>query len=260
MRKKEQQESIRVKIMSRMSKTVLVATVIMAIVGAVLNFVSTMSLLEKTMTESAQLAADRVQQELFAYENIVYEIGCMTQLSDEEITLEQKKELIDQRAKVHGFQRGNVLDINGTSIFDGNNYADREYYQESRKGKTFISEPLVSKVTGEFTVIISAPIWANGIPESTVVGVVYFVPVGTFLNDIANSIQMSDGASAYMLDGKGTAIASQDMESVLNQANTIEQAKSDSSLKTLAAIEKKMVNGENGFGTYVYGTEGKVFL
>ena len=256
--KKRQQDSIQARIMSRMSTTVLVGTVLIGILGVVLNFTSTIRLLQQTTTEAVCIAAERVDQELSAYSNIVYEIGTMTQLSDDQVTLEQKKALIEQRAEVHGFQRGNLLDINGNSIFDGNNYSDRAYYQAAMKGQKFISEPLVSKVTGEFTVIIAAPIWENGVPESRVVGVVYFVPVATFLNDIVSSIQMSEGASAYMLNGSGTTIADPNMQNVVNEKNTIEEAKTNGSLKGLAKLEKEMVSGESGFGSYFYDGQTKV--
>ena len=256
--KKRQQDSIQARIMSRMSTTVLVGTVLIGILGVVLNFTSTIRLLQQTMTEAVCIAAERVDQELSAYSNIVYEIGTMTQLSDDQVTLEQKKSLIEQRAEVHGFQRGNVLDANGNSLFDGNNYSDRAYYQAAMKGQKFISEPLVSKVTGEFTVIIAAPIWENGVPESRVVGVVYFVPVATFLNDIVSSIQMSEGASAYMLNGSGTTIADPNMQNVVNEKNTIEEAKTNGSLKGLAKLEKEMVSGESGFGSYFYDGQTKV--
>ena len=156
MKKREQQTGIRAKIMSRMSKTVLTATIIIGIVGTIMNYISTMNLLEQTLTETVQIAAERVDQELLVYSSIVYEIGCMSQLSDAEMTVEQKQNFINQRAQLHGFTRGNVLDLNGNSIFDGNNYADRAYYQAAIEGKTFISEPLISKVTGEFTVIIAS--------------------------------------------------------------------------------------------------------
>lgn len=258
MKKREQNEGIRAKIMSRMSKTVLAATIIIGIVGTIMNYVSTMNLLEQTLTETVQIAAERVEQELEVYSSIVYEIGCMTQLSNAEMTVEQKQDFINQRAQVHGFTRGNVLDINGNSIFDGNNYADRAYYQAAIKGETFVSEPLISKVTGEFTVIIAAPIWADGVPESTVTGVVYFVPIGTFLNDIVNSIQVSDNTITYMLNGSGTVIAHHDMENVTSEKNVLEEVKSDSSLKALAKLEQKMVNGENGFGTYLLGGRNSV--
>lgn len=258
MRKKQKDDSIRSQIMTRMSMTVLIATLIIGIVGAILNTVSTFRLLEQTMTETAHIAAERVEQELLAYSYIVYEIGTMKQLSDPMVTVEEKKDLIDNRAKVHNFQRGNLLDISGNSIFDGNNYSDRAYFQAAIKGDYFISEPLVSKVTGEFTVIIAAPVWENGIPESKVVGVVYFVPVGTFLNDIVTSIQVSEGGGAYMLNGSGTTIAHQVMENVTNEQNIIEQAKTETSLKKLASITQKMILGESGYDSYFYEGQNKV--
>lgn len=254
----KKQDSIRAKIMSRMSKTVLVGTVIIGVISALLNFFSTMNLLEQTMTETVQIAAERVEQELSAYCNIVYEVGCIKQLSDEQVSVEQKQALINQRAQVHGFQRGNILDANGNSIFDGNNYSDREYYQVAIKGQRFISEPLVSKVTGEFTVIIAAPIWKDGVPGSSVVGVVYFVPVGTFLNDIVTSIEISKGSGAYILNGSGTTIAHPDMEKVTNEENAIEQAKTNSGLKHLAELSEKMIAGESGYGSYMYSGQTKV--
>ena len=33
----------------------------------------------------------------------------------------------DERVAMHGFQRGNIIGADGCSIFDGNDYSDREY-------------------------------------------------------------------------------------------------------------------------------------
>lgn len=252
MQKNTREDSIRAKIMLRMSATVLVALLIIGIISTVMNFISTMSLIEQTMTETAQIAAERVEQELLVYSKIAYEVGCSPKLASGAVNARDKQKLIDQHAAAHDLQRGNVLDANGKSIFDGKDYSDREYFKKSIKGETCISEPLVSKVTGEFTVIISAPIWEDGIPDTTVVGVVYFVPSSTFLNDIVTSIQVSDNGSAYILNGSGTTIAHQNMENVTNEENTIQDAKTDSSLKQLAEIEKKMIDGERGYASYRY--------
>ncbi len=252
MQKNTREDSIRSKIMLRMSATVLVALLVIGVISTVMNFISTMNLIEQTMTETAQIAAERVEQELLVYSKIAYEVGCSPKLASSAISARDKQKLIDQHAAAHDLQRGNVLDTNGKSIFDGKDYSDREYFKASMKGDTFVSEPLVSKVTGEFTVIISAPIWENGIPDTTVVGVVYFVPSSTFLNDIVTSIQVSENGSAYILNGSGTTIAHQNMENVTNEENTIQDAKTDSSLKQLSEIEKKMIDGERGYGSYRY--------
>ena len=252
MQKNTREDSIRSKIMLRMSVTIVIATLVLGIITVVMNFVSTMNLIEQTMTETARIAAERVEQELLVYSKIAYEVGCSVELASDEVSTERKQEIINEHAKAHDLQRGNVLGADGKSIFDGTDYSDREYFKEAINGDTCISEPLISKLTGEFTVIISAPIWRNGIPESEVVGVVYFVPSGTFLNDIVNSIQVSKGGSAYILNGLGTTIAHKNMENVTNEENTIEDAKTDSSLKQLASIEKKMIAGESGYNSYRY--------
>lgn len=258
MQKSTRDDSIRVKIMLRMSTTVLIATLIIGIITTVMNYISTMSLIEQTMTETAQIAAERVEQELLVYSKIAYEVGCSPKLASGAVSARDKQKFIDQHAAAHDLQRGNVLDVNGKSIFDGKDYSDREYFKASIKGDTCVSEPLVSKVTGEFTVIISAPIWENGVPDSSVVGVVYFVPSSTFLNDIVNSIKISKGGSAYILNGSGTTIAHRNMENVTSEENTIQDAKTDSSLKQLASIEKKMINGESGYSSYTYKGEKKL--
>ena len=117
MGKKQKSDNIQALIMNRMSVTVLIGTLIIGIVGAILNYVSTINLLKQTMTEAVQIAAERVEQELVAYSNLVYEAGCMTQLSDPLVSTSERKSLIEQRALVHGFQRGNLLNENGISLF-----------------------------------------------------------------------------------------------------------------------------------------------
>ncbi len=56
-----------------------------------------------------------------------------------------------------------------------------------------------------------------------------------------------------MLNKDGYTIAHFNQDNVRNKENTINDAKNDTSLSDIAEIEKKMVNGEAGFGTYTYG-------
>ena len=255
---KMKENSIRRKIMLRMSATILVATLLTGMIGAIMNYNSTMTLVEQTMLEAVKLAANCVEGELQAYSNIAYEVGCIHELSDEAVTVERKQQILNERVKTYGFERGNILDASGKSIFDGTDYSERDYFKTAIKGDTCISEPLISKVTGQLTVIISAPIWKDGIAGGTVEGVLYFVPVSTFLSDIVTDIQLSKGGSAYILSKSGTTIAHHDVTKVTNEENKIEDSKTDSSLKQIAVLEKKMVNGKNGFGKYTYEGTNKV--
>ena len=61
-----------------------------------------------------------------------------------------------------------------------------------------------------------------------------------------------------MINETGTVIAHKNIDSVLSQENSIEEAKTDSSLKKIAALESRMISGESGFGTYFYGGTNKM--
>lgn len=245
--------SIRTKILLSMTLTVIISLLTVGVAGIILNYSSTNSLLEQDMKEMAKVAAQRAEHELEAYTNVAFDAGSIARLANPETSITEKKALMEQRAQSHGFVGYNLLDINGDSLFDGKNYSDRKYVQEAFAGHAYISEPLLSKVTGRLSVMVAAPLWKGGIPNTEVVGVVYFKPEETVLNDIVTDIQISKNGSAYMLNAAGTTIAHRDMDNVKNQENTQEDAKTDPSLARLAEIESRMTRGESGFGRYSYG-------
>ena len=245
-------KTIRKKIQFNMIMTVLISLVVVGLTSIYLNYTSTLDTLENTMGEAAKIASQRVEQELQAYKNVAIDTGMVARLSNPASTVEDKQLIVNQRAESVGFVRGNVLDLNGNSLFDGNNYADRSYFQAAIKGQAYVSEPVVSKVTGELSIIVASPIWQDGDPTKPITGVVYFVPKETFLNDIVNDIQISANGQAYMLDKEGNTIAHKNMDNVKNKENSIAESATDKNLVQLAALEKQMVAGSSGFGQYEY--------
>ena len=241
--------SIRKKITVCLMATVVIALLLVGATSITLNYRSTLATVEQMMSETAVLAAERVEQELIAYRNVAMDTGCIPQLSDGMASVEVKRAIIDERVSMHGFQRGNIVGINGKSIFDGNDYSDREYVQQAMAGAVYVSEPLVSKVTGELSIIVAAPIYAGGSRGSSIVGVVYFVPPETFLNDIVSSIKVSENSRAYMINKSGDTIADNTLDTITTQ-NIEREAQSDASLKELAAIHGEMRQGKNGFGGF----------
>ncbi len=250
-------KSIRTKITTCLILTVIIGLVASGASGILLNYNNTMSTVERMMGQTAVLAAERVQQELEVYKNVVMEVGCIPQLSDSEVSVEDKQVIIDERVSMHDFQRGNIVGADGISIFDGNDYSDREYVRQAMEGNVYVSEPLISKVTGELSIMVAAPLYSEGNYGKSVAGVVYFVPRETFLNDIVSAIQVGENSRAYMINKSGGTIADVTLDTITVQ-NIEEEAKSDPALKELAAIHSEMRQGKNGFGSYVNG-EDKMF-
>lgn len=229
------------------------AAIVCGAVGIAMSYFSSQTVLEQTMEVVAQQTAEHVSYQLQSYRYAAEALGMVPELSDPEVPVSEKQTLVNAWAENYDMERGNLLTTTGDSLFDGNNYSDREYFQQAMTGKSWFSTPTVGKITGELSIMVAAPLWQDGIEGGQIAGVVYFVPHETFLNDIMASISVSDNSSAYMLDKNGNTIAHENIENVRNQENTVEDAKTDSSLKELAALETKMAAGESGFGQYKYG-------
>ena len=247
-------KSIRKKITVCLIATVLISLVLVGVSSIALNYRSTLATVEQMMCETAVLAAERIEEELNAYKNVAMDTGRITQLSNSFTPLEEKKAIIDERVSLHGFQRGNVIGLDGISIFDGKDYSDREYVQQAMKGNVYVSQPLVSKITGELSIMVAAPLYSG---RGIISGVVYFVPPETFLNDIVSSIKISENSQAYMINKEGDTIADITLDTITTQ-NVEREAQSDRSLKQLAAIHGEMRQGKNGFGSF-HAAEGPRF-
>ena len=223
-----------------------VGMVVLGVFSCIMEFSSARSLTVNNMQEIVKIAAGRVEWELTAYSNIASGLGMATELSDPAAPAVVKQAILDGTTSQYGLQRCNLIDAEGNGI-DGNTYSDRNYYQAAMRGQTMISEPLVSKVTGQLTVIVAAPLWKGGVANSEPVGCVYIVPNEEFMNDLMRDINISESGGAYMIDQNGNTIASADMEAVKNSENIETLAKTDASYADVAAAHAKMRAGETGF-------------
>lgn len=236
---------------------ILLISVSLILVGGVscwLNYSSTESTLEQNMQETAKVAAQQVQYQLRATMNQVELIGTVARLTSENTTLEQKQSLTETYRKTYGWQQIAITDLEGNDMFNPEiNIADREYFKKALAGETVMSDPIYSRETDELIVTVAAPLWKDGIQNSTVAGVVLITKDAKELSDVVAQIQVSSNGSAYLLNSAGETIAHKNFELVSTASNTSEDVKTDSSLKKLAALEARMVKGESGFGQYRYG-------
>lgn len=221
--------------------------------ACIMIYNSTVNLVYSSMTASAQVAAERAYWEMRSYTNIARELGTMSQLSDSSTSDSELSEIVQQIIERHELQKCNIIKPNGES-FDGNNYSDREYFQNAMKGNVTVTEPIVSRVTGELMIIIAAPIWKNGITDGETAGCITIVPDPEFLNDIVRSIKLSENCGAYIIDKNGNTIADIDSDLVKRGENIEQLAAADTSgqagYKTLVKAHESMRAGESGIARY----------
>lgn len=250
-RKYKSGESIGSRIQMIIILLVGISVFVVATLSSILNYVSTVSTVEQAMGETVKITADRIAQELTAAKNIVAALGSTARLASDTVSPEEKQELINQRVEYYNMERGKFISPNGICEADGTDYNDRDYFKRAMKGEIVITDPIRSKTTGELSVIIASPVWKDG-DSSTgeVTGVVFMLPKPSFLNDIAASVKVSENGGCYIINAEGTTVAHSTVSLAESQNNTIENAKKDSGLKSVAELEKKMTAGETGCGKY----------
>ena len=249
--------SIEKKISYRFGRTILICCIVLGVVASILSYISSVSAISETINNTSDVAADYVAAALEKYIAVAYETGSIARLADPERAVEEKAAILNQRINDHDFDGGFLLDSNGIDVITGTNLSDRDYFKEAMKGNTYVSTPAYSDVTKTVSYAVSAPLWEGGIPGTTPIGAVVYVPDGEFLNDIIRSIKVGEGGTAFMLDANGITIA--DIDSTLvGVEDSVALGDSNPKLKKYSAICKKMVAGENGTGTYSYGGATKV--
>ena len=242
--------TIRERLQKAISKLVLFSIIPLVILTVILNLSSTMRTLESDMQVVAQISADRISEELSVTTTIVSELGCSYQLSSPVFTQEQKQQFINQRVEAYGMVRGKLIGSNGICAYDGTDYSERDYFKRSMQGEVVVSDPVIAKTDGKLSVIISAPVYADGDKDNEVIGVVFVVPDPEFLNDIAAAISVSKNSECYLLGATGITIAHSDSAIAQEQKNNNELSQTDRSLRGIAKVEQEMMTGAAGYDTY----------
>lgn len=223
-------------------------------ITSLLNYKTANNILSKTIVETTKQAAENTSQKIKNIQNAAIQTGIIKEISNPKVSKEEKQNILTNQEKLYGLSLGQILDVNGKDLFSGNDYSDREYFKISMTGKEYMSSPVISKVTGKLTLVVSAPIWENGVQGSKIVGVVTFDPDKNLLNDIINDIKISENSYAYLLDSEGTTIADEDA-SVVGIENTIKQSETDKSLIPAAEADKKLISGETGYADAKFNDE-----
>lgn len=249
--------SIEKKISSNFAKTILVCCIVLGVITSILSYISSVNAVTETIDNTSDLAAYYVAASLRQYVAVAYETGSIARLSDSDRSVEDKVAILNQKVEGHGYERGFLLDSNGIDLVSGMDLSASICFQEAMKGNTYISTPAYSELTQSVSFAVSAPLWKDGIPGTTPVGAVMYIPDGEYLNDVMRSIKVGAGGTAFMLDANGITIADVD-STLVGVEDSIALGETNPRLRRYSEICKKMVAGQSGTGTYSYNGKTKV--
>lgn len=226
---------------------VAISLAIIGIIASFSNYYSTQQTLAKTMEEQADTASELVEYTLLSEANRVAVIGSIARLTNPDTSVEAKQELLEEFRSYYGWETIMITDENGVDrLGSGTDVSNEPYFVMAMNGETTVGDLRDSKVGNGKTITLVAPLMKDGKLSTYPVGAVVVTTNAQDLSDIVNEIRISNNASAYVIDGSGNVIAHENYNYVINGKNTI----NDSSSKSLAKLERKMINGERGFGIY----------
>lgn len=225
---------------------------LVSVISCFLNFVTVNYTLRECMHEMAFTAANEIGYKIKNFTNPVEVIGSIARLTSQEQTPQEKQELLDSYKEHYNWELIHITDESGSIIGKSVYVGDRDYFKKSIKGDVTITEPFYSDEVDKFVVVVSAPLWKEGKINTEISGIVFAAVDAYEFRDLVAGIKISKNGTAYIIDASGNTIAHENFELVETSSNTIEEAKMDSKLKSLAKLEQNMIEQKDGFGSYTY--------
>lgn len=132
-----------------------------------------------------------------------------------------------------------------TTVGQAYDLSDRDYVKDALSGKTVISQPVLSKATGNLIVSATSPV-KNG--DKIVGAVGAQIPI-TFISNLMNSAVLGKTGEAYLINADGMFIT---------PSKYVEQLKADQRIENIAELELKIdtyasqqvLAGNNGISEY----------
>ncbi|SFR05298.1 methyl-accepting chemotaxis protein, partial [Desulfoscipio geothermicus] len=137
-------------------------------------------------------------------------------------------------------RNGNGVGTNDTTF----NIADREYFKEVMQGKTAISDPIISKATGNQVIAVVAPTYKDGATSPT--GLVGVTVTLDYLQELVKGMQLSGHGYGLIQSSDMTTIAHPNKEWLGNKKIV------NAADERLTKLFQRMSKGEKGYGTYIY--------
>ncbi len=254
-------KSIKTKILLLFIPILLASILIISVISIVGLYNSTMFALEESLTSTVDTAANMMTVQLQSYKSLINQLALDATLTqdvpatgettaDGRTAAQVKAEIIDYfdviKAEHTFIEAVQVFDADGIALSLDIDESASPYFTVPRDtGAAFVSDPVLNPETNMLTTAVSAPIMKNG----QFSGVVLFAVNPEIFSQIVSEISVGEGSTTTITDSQGTTIAFNDMQFVFDAYNTSEAAKTDPSLAALAAVEQKIINGEDGFET-----------
>ena len=203
----------------------------------------------KSIGTTAEIA---IQASIEKYRVMVSSIASQSFIGDPSLTQEEVMKNLERLRDQYGFESLMIADANGIAIStdptkNGESIAEYDAFKRAMAGEFLMSSPTMD-VNGELNVFANTKVnnihGYQGIVSATIDEQVY--------SNIIKDIVVNKSGNIFIINSEGTMIANMRPELVTEQANFIENAKTDKAYESAAAIYSEMTDGKSGTGKYKF--------
>ena len=219
-------------------------------------YFSRQAVTEKVTVHLIDKAIDQtelIESKIAAFFQFLEGLGRIPAVQDSETSLREKRDALQKETAFNNLiLELDISSADGTCYVEGGtvDVNDRAWFRESLNGKKFISEPLISKTTGNLVSIFSYPLYDN---NHTLIGIISADIDGSWFYDNIKDIKIGKTGNCYILGPTGTTIADEDIQLIGNLVNTSKEAENNPELASCGEFEKQAVAAmEPSIGFYEY--------
>ncbi|KMQ52975.1 Methyl-accepting chemotaxis protein [Chitinispirillum alkaliphilum] len=170
----------------------------------------------------------------------------------------QQASLEEQKA-LGGFMGMGIIFSDGTAKYPDGTTArlgDREYFKKAMQGKVNFSNVIISRVTNSAVMMVAAPI--RDMEGNISAALIARLDAG-WLSETTDMLGYGKNGYAYIIDRRGTLIAHENREYVMEQKNFLEEGRDNSEYTRLSEMFQRMISGKIGFEEYPFMGSDRVF-
>ena len=257
MKKEKKRGSLRTELMLAFGLLILAACLTLGILAVRTASKAVTEKVETHLIDKATDTAEIIDGRVNAFWQFLEGIARMPAFRDPTISYSEKSRLLDNEAAFND----QILDLNiadrkgllYTSDGRATDISNLAWYKGSNGGQKYFSEPFMSPILKRLVMAVIVPVIDNN--NNHIASLVALIP-GIWLTDAIDDIVVGKTGYCYILGLTGNTIAHKNTELVTKAANAAEMAKTDASLRELAAFQKMAVEiDEPSVGYYKYKGE-----
>ena len=246
--------SLRFKLVIIFSLLIAAASIVESILAVHTARKAVIEKIETHLIDKVQDTAEVIDGRVTAFWQFLEGISRMPAFRNSEMSYMEKSMLLDKEAAFNDqILDLNIADKNGilyTSDGKSTDISHLAWYKDSNGGQRYFAEPFMSPVLHKLVMAVIVPVMDD--KNTHIASLVALIP-GLWLTDSIDDITVGETGYCYVLSKNGVDIANKAIDWVENMRSSVEAAKTDASLATLADFDARAVAESGaGIGSFTY--------